>query len=51
MDFPEGGGGGGGNNKPCFPSFAKVRFENGKLVMMSELQKDDKVQTGRVLQF
>ena len=37
--------------KSCFPSFAKVKLCNGKMVMMSELQKGDKVQTSRVLEF
>ena len=30
----------------CFPSMAKVKFENGNSVMMSELQIGDKIQTG-----
>ena len=30
----------------CFPSAARVSLENGKSVMMSELQIGDKVQTG-----
>ena len=31
----------------CFPSVAKVKVENGKLLAMSELQIGDKVQTGK----
>ena len=30
----------------CFPSMAKVMLENGKSVIMSELQIGDKVKTG-----
>ena len=33
----------------CFPSFAKVKLENGKPLAMSELQIGDKVQTGKQL--
>ena len=33
----------------CFPSVARVSLENGKSVSMSELQKGDRVQTGRSL--
>ena len=32
--------------KFCFPSTAKVSLQNGKSVIMSELQKGDQVQTG-----
>ena len=31
----------------CFPSETKIRLERGKIVKMSELQKGDKVQTGK----
>ena len=31
----------------CFPTAAKVRLENGKMVKMSELQTGDRVQTNR----
>ena len=31
----------------CFPSETKIRLESGKIVKMSELQKGDKVQTGK----
>ena len=30
----------------CFPAAAMVNLENGKSVMMAELQVGDKVQTG-----
>ena len=30
----------------CFPSTAKVKLENDKSIMMSELQIGDRVQTG-----
>ena len=30
----------------CFPAMAKVKLENGKIVTMSKLQKEDKVQIG-----
>ena len=30
----------------CFPSTAKVKLENGKSQLMSELHAGDKVQTG-----
>ena len=30
----------------CFPSVARVRLHNGKVVTMSELQIGDQVQTG-----
>ena len=36
---PSGGG--------CFHSTLRVQLKNGKLLPMSELQKGDKVQTGR----
>ena len=32
----------------CFPSVAKTKLKNGKLVPMSELQIGDKVQTGKL---
>ena len=32
----------------CFPSTARVNLENGKSVMMSELQVGDIVQTGNI---
>ena len=31
---------------PCFPSTARVSLENGKSVIMSELQVGDRAQTG-----
>ena len=31
----------------CFPSSARVNLENGKSVTMSQLQKGDKVETGK----
>ena len=30
----------------CFPATARLTLDNGKSVMMSELQKGDRVQTG-----
>ena len=30
----------------CFPSFAKVNIENGKVITMSDLQLGDRVETG-----
>ena len=30
----------------CFPSIAKIKLGNGQIVMMSDLHKEDKVQTG-----
>ena len=30
----------------CFPSNTKIKLGNGQIVMMSDLQKGDKVQTG-----
>ena len=33
----------------CFPSAGKVNLENGKVVMISELQVGDKVQTGMTI--
>ena len=38
--LPDGGGGG------CFPSTAIVNLHSGKMVTMSELQKEDQVRTG-----
>ena len=34
------------SSSSCFPSEAKVQIENGKSVVMSELQIGDRVQTG-----
>ena len=30
----------------CFPSFAKVMIENGKMITMSDLQLGDRLETG-----
>ena len=35
------------NNSGCFPSSSKVNLENGKSVLMSDLQLGDQVQTGK----
>ena len=37
--------------KACFPSNSKVKLENGKLVKMSDLEIEDKVQTSMFPQF
>ena len=36
----------GGGRGPCFPSFAKVKIENGNSVRMSDLKLGERVQTG-----
>ena len=33
-------------SKRCFPANTKIKLGNGQIVMMSDLQKGDKVQTG-----
>ena len=33
----------------CIPSQAKVKLENGKITMISELLMGDKVQTGKYI--
>ena len=37
-----------GCKHPCFPGNAKVKLENGKSVIMADLQIGDKVQTGKI---
>ena len=32
----------------CFPSITNIKLRNGKIVMMSDLQKGDRVQTGNI---
>ena len=33
----------------CFPSLAKINLQNGKSILMSELQMGDQVQTGMII--